>query len=219
MRIRDFGSLTDSFWSGLARWTKTQWQPTQTVHDPNPPLTLDHPPSADGEAASAIAVWVVPNADANATIARVTQAPVEVVLTEPSPTTYVTQGPVEVVIASTGDEQRVSQVLVETVQGQSATVRTSQVVSEVLIAQPEFTRLSQLLVEVLQPGIVESRVSQMVGEVLDAGQRAVRVSQVVVELLGKTSTYCGPPSLSPAALCGKPDVLAWLEWTVPMREN
>jgi len=47
----------------------------------------------------------------------------------------------------------------------------------------------------------------------------IRGSQTVVELLGKSSTYCGPPSLSPAALCGKHDVLAWLEWTVPMKEN
>jgi hypothetical protein len=33
------------------------------------------------------------------------------------------------------------------------------------------------------------------------------------------SSYCGPPSVTSAPLCGKPDVLAWLEWTVPMREN
>ena len=116
-------------------------------------------------------------------------------------------------------DTRVTQVVAETVQAQGATVRTSQVISEVLLALPEESRVSQVVVEVLMPTIVESRVSQMVGELLDAGQRPVRVSQIVVELLGKTSSYCGPPSLSPAALCGKPDVLAWLEWTVPMREN
>jgi len=116
-------------------------------------------------------------------------------------------------------ESRVTQVVAETVQAQTTTVRASQVVSEVLLAQPEFSRLSQLLVEVLQPGIVESRVTQLVVELLNAQVNSIRMTQLVVELLGKTSTYCGPPSLSPAALCGKPDVLAWLEWTVPMREN
>jgi len=151
---------------------------------------------------------------------RVTQGAVEVALDEDTAqAARISQGAVEVVMTSTGDAQRVTQVVAETVQAQGTTVRTSQVVSEVLLALPEFTRLSQLLVEVAMPGIVESRVSQIIGELLDAGQRSVRVSQLVVELLGKTSTYCGPPSLSPAALCGKPDVLAWLEWTVPMKEN
>lgn len=220
MRIPNWGNLTDDFWGGLARWTKFQWQPSTTTHDPNPPLTLDHPASMTAEAAAAIVRWIAPDAAAVAfSTAIVTQGPVETLLTETTVNARVTQGPVEVLMTSTGDTQRVSQVLVEAVQAQTATVRASQVVAEVLSAEPEFTRFSQLVVEVLMPGIVESRVSQAVAELVDAGQRPIRVSQVVVELLGKSSVYAGEPSLSPAVLCGKTDVLAWMEWTVAMRET
>ena len=220
MRIPNWGNLTDEVWGGLARWTKFQWQPSTTVHDPNPPLTLDHPASLTAEAAAAIIRWIAPNAAAVAfSTAVVTQGPVETLLTETTVTSRVSQGPVEVLMISTSDSLRATQVLVETVQAQTATVRASQVVVEVLGALPEESRISQIVVEILTPGIVETRVSQVIGELLDAGQRSIRVSQVVVELLGKTSTYAGEPSLSPAGLCGKSDVLAWLEWTVPMKEN
>lgn len=207
-------------------WTK-EWGPgTATFDDDTSPttdvtfsvagiyglrLTVD-----DGALTNSRVVTI--NAEQQAT-ARITQGPVETLLTETTVNARVTQGPVEVLMTSTGDTQRVSQVLVEAVQAQTATVRASQVVAEVLSAQPEFTRFSQLVVEVLMPGIVESRVSQAVAELVDAGQRPIRVTQIVVELLGKSSVYAGEPSLSPAVLCGKTDVLAWMEWTVAMRET
>ena len=110
---------------------------------------------------------------------------------------------------------RVTQLSGEALYAQTATVRASQVVAEILLPVMVGSRVSQIVAEILFPSAVESRVSQLVAELLDAGVHPQRVSQVVVELLGKSSTYCGLPSLSPAALCGKPDVLAWLEWTVP----
>jgi len=117
-------------------------------------------------------------------------------------------------------ESRVTQVVAEAVQTRTnTTLRLSQVVAELLIPLPVDTHVTQLLAEVLLTTLITTRASQLLAELLDAGQRHVRVSQIVVELLGKTSSYCGEPSLSPAPLCGKPDVLVWLEWTVPMKEN
>jgi hypothetical protein len=111
-------------------------------------------------------------------------------------------GPAEVLILSPGDPDYVTQVMAE-------------------VAFPTIieSRVSQVAVERLSPTVVESRVSQAMAEILNAASIDTRVSQFVVEMIGKTSIYCGPPSLSPAALCGKPDVQAWLEWTVPMKEN
>jgi len=97
---------------------------------------------------------------------------------------------------------RVSQATVEAAFGEAAAeARVSHAAAEVVIlTDNEPLRVSQVVAEILAPMAI-----------------ATRVTQIVVELLGKTSTYCGEPSLSPAALCGKPDVLAWLEWTVPMK--
>jgi hypothetical protein len=134
---------------------------------------------------------------------RVSQGAIEITLDEDTaPAARVTQGAVEIAIESTGDE-----------------LRTSQVMAEVAWPTIIVTRLSQFVVEILQPTVIESRVTQVIAELLDAGVHPIRVTQLVVELLGKSSTYCGPPSLSPAALCGKTDVLAWLEWTVPLKES
>jgi hypothetical protein len=150
---------------------------------------------------------------------RVSQGPVETLLTETTVTGRVSQGPVEVLMTDDANPARVSQVVAEALQRQTASVRVSQVVAELLAPVVVSTRVSQLIVELLTITVIESRVTQVIAELLDAGVHPIRVSQIVVELLGKSSTYCGIPTLSPAALCGKPDVLAWLEWTVPMKEN
>jgi hypothetical protein len=97
--------------------------------------------------------------------------------------------------------------------------RLTQLVVELLTPGVVASRVTQMVAELLTITVVESRTTQMVVELLNAQRNETRLSQFVIEVLGKTSTYCGPPSLSPAALCGKPDVLAWLEWTVPMREH
>jgi hypothetical protein len=152
--------------------------------------------------------------------ARVTQAPVETLLAEATVRARVTQAPVEVLILSPGDPQRLTQVLVETIDAdQTSTTRLSQAFVEVLTPTVVASRLTQALVELLTPTVVETRWTQTLAEIGLQGAFETRGSQTIVELLGKSSTYCGPPALSPAALCGKPDVLAWLEWTVPMREN
>jgi hypothetical protein len=117
------------------------------------------------------------------------------------------------------DPQRVSQVVAEVAQAQSSTVRISQVVTELLLTSVIESRLSQAVVELLLPVVIESRVSQAVVESLNAGTGNLRLSQYVLEVMGKSPHYCGVPSVSPSPLCGKPDVLAWLEWTVPMRES
>jgi hypothetical protein len=132
---------------------------------------------------------------------RVSQGPVETLLTETTIVARISQGAVEALILSPGDPLSVTQLI-----------------TEILAPAVYATRLSQIVAEVLYPTVIESRITQVLAELLDAGVRPSRVSQIVVELLGKSSTYCGPPSLSPAALCGKPDVLAWLEWAVPMKE-
>ena len=116
----------------------------------------------------------------------------------------VTQGAVEVALdEDTAQAARVSQGAVEVVMTDDA----------------NSARVSQLVAEVLSPVVAATRVTQIVAELLIPIVVAARITQIVVELIGKSSTYCGPPSLSPAALCGKPDVLAWLEWTVPMKES
>ena len=132
----------------------------------------------------------------------------------------VSQGAVETVLRETTINARVSQGAVEVVMTDDANpARVSQLVAELLIPSVVASRVSQLVAELLTLTVIESRTSQLVVELLNAGVTPLRMTQLVIELLGKTSTYCGPPSLSPAALCGKPDVLAWLEWTVPMKEN
>lgn len=133
---------------------------------------------------------------------RVSQGPVETLLTETTVTARASQGPVEVLMTDDANPARVSQV-----------------VAEMLSPVAVVARVTQLVAELLTPTVIETRTTQLVAELLDAGVHPIRVAQIVVELLGKSSTYCGPPSLSPAALCGKPDVLAWLEWTVPMKES
>jgi hypothetical protein len=135
--------------------------------------------------------------------ARVSQGVAEIALDEDTaPAARVSQGVAEVVIASTNDAQRVTQVVVE----YPVTLTTTE-------------RLSQLVAEVLSPVVVETRLTQLLLEIANGAVNETRVTQEVIELLGRTSTYCGDPSVSFATLCGKPDVLAWLEWTVPMKEN
>jgi hypothetical protein len=133
---------------------------------------------------------------------RVSQGPVETLLTVTGVAGRVSQGPVEVLMVTSSDAQRVSQI-----------------VAELLKPAVVATRVSQIVAEALTPTVVETRTTHLVAELLDAGVHPVRVSQIVVELLGKQSNYCGIPFLTPTALCGKPDVLAWLEWTVPTKEN
>jgi hypothetical protein len=133
----------------------------------------------------------------------------------------VTQGPIETAIVdSATSSARVSQSAVEVVMTDVANpARITQLVVELLTPGVVPSRVTQMVAELLTLTVIESRATQLVAEILNAQVTESRLSQLVVELLGKTSTYCGPPSLSPAALCGKSDVLAWLEWTVPMMEN
>lgn len=150
--------------------------------------------------------------------AAVTQATVEAPFGDATSAASVTQATTEVVILSDNDPQRVTQVVGELLQAQTAGLRATQVVAELLAPSVVATRVTQVVAELLSPVVIESRVTQALAEIADVATRDLRVSQIVVELLGKSSTYCGPPSLSPAALCGKADVLAWLEWTVPLRD-
>jgi len=113
---------------------------------------------------------------------------------------------------------RVTQVVTELLDAQTADLRVTQVVAETLHAQTAAIRTTQVVAEILRPNPMPCRITQVVAELLDAGMRRVRATQVLAEVLMKRSSYCGPPDISPAGLCGKPDVLAWLEWTVPMRE-
>lgn len=133
--------------------------------------------------------------------AHVSQAPIEAIVEEAVGNVRVSQAPAEVLLIDDANPMRISQV-----------------VSELLTISVFESRVSQFLAELLMITVVESRISQIAAEILNAQQSEVRLSQVVVEVLGKVSTYCGTPSLSPAALCGKADVLAWLEWTVPVKE-
>jgi hypothetical protein len=138
------------------------------------------------------------------TVGRVTQGAAEIGIDEDvTPAARVAQGAVEVVIESTGDAQRVTQVVVEYPFTRTATTE----------------RLSQLVVEVLSPVVVPSRLTQFLVEIANGAVNETRVTQEVVEILGRQSTYCGDPQVSFAPLCGKADVLAWLEWTVPMKES
>lgn len=152
-------------------------------------------------------------------IARATRGEVEAVFQEGTAAAAVTQAHVDTVILSPGDPQRVSQVLAEAANQTDSTVRLTQLFIEILTPTVVESRLSQALIELLTPTVVESRWTQALVELGLQGAFPTRGSQVVVELLGKKTAYCGEPSLSPAPLCGKPDVLAWLEWTVPMKEN
>ena len=138
----------------------------------------------------------------SAVVTRVTQGPVETLLTETTVAGRVSQSPVEVLILSPGDPLSMTQLVVERL---NPAVYASKV--------------SQVVAELMRMTVVETRTTQIVAEILNAQSTPTRVSQLVIEMLSKTSTYCGSPSLSPAALCGKPDVLAWLEWTVPMKGN
>jgi len=149
--------------------------------------------------------------------ARVSHASVETAFGEAAAEARVSHAAAEVVILTDNEPLRVSQVVGELVRSAVYGSRVSQVVAELLAPSIVSTVVTQLVAEVMYPTINPAAITQMVAELLDAGVHPVRVSQIVVELLGKSSTYCGPPSLSPAALCGKPDVLAWLEWTVPMK--
>jgi len=150
---------------------------------------------------------------------RVSQGPVETLLTDDGGASRVSQGPVEVLMTDDANPARVTQAVAEILQAQSASARLTQLVVELLSPVTVASRVTQMVAELLTLTVIESRHTQIVAEILDAQTRDLRLTQFVIEVLGKSSTYCGPPSLSPAALCGKPDVLAWLEWTVPMREN
>lgn len=134
----------------------------------------------------------------------------------------VSQGAVEVAVADTPSDASVSQAAVEVlfIHDPNAT-RLSQAVAEAALTRTAGSglRLSQVIIEVIRPGVIPARVSQMVVEVANAPMRPVRVSQHLVEVLAVMPTYCGAPTLSPAVLCGKPDVLAWLEWSVTMKET
>jgi hypothetical protein len=155
-------------------------------------------------------------------VARASQGPVEVALDEDTAqAARASQGPVEVALdEDTAQAARVSQGAVEVVMTDDANpARVTQLVAELLAPTVVVSRVTQLVAELLAITAIESRTTQLVAEILNVQVNPSRVSQVVVELLGKSSTYCGIPSLSPAVLCGKPDVLAWLEWTVPMKES
>lgn len=150
---------------------------------------------------------------------RVSQGPVETLLTETTVSGLVSQGPVEVLMTDIANPARVSQVVAEILQDQTASTRVSQVVAELLLPTVVQSRVSQIVAELMTPTVIESRVSQAVVEILNVQQNPTRVSQIVIEMLARVSVYAGDPAISTAGLCGKPDVLAWLEWTVPMREN
>jgi len=151
--------------------------------------------------------------------ARASQGPVETLLTETTVTSRVSQGPVEVLMIDDANPMRVTQAVAEILQAQTASARLTQLVVELLAPAVVASRVTQMVAELLTLTVIESRHTQLVVELLNAQANPTRLTQFVIEVLGKSSTYCGPPSLSPAALCGKPDVLAWLEWTVPMKEN
>jgi hypothetical protein len=161
---------------------------------------------------SANLTWATP-------IARATQATVETLREEPTASAAVTQAYADVVILSPGDPQRITQAVAEIAQAQTASLRVTQLVAELVTPTVTESRVTQIVAELLAITVIESRVTQALAEVANAGIGETRVSQFVIEMLGRTTTYCGPPSISPAPLCGKPDVLAWMEWTVPMREN
>ena len=135
-------------------------------------------------------------------VERVTRVDVDAAFGEATAPLNVTRADVEVVILSDNDPLRVTQLVVE-------------LLAPAVVA----SRVTQMVAELLTITTIESRHTQLVVELLNAQLNPTRLTQLVIEVLGKSSTYCGPPSLSPAALCGKPDVLAWLEWTVPMKEN
>ena len=150
--------------------------------------------------------------------ARVSQATVEAAFGEVTADARVSHASVETAFGEAAAEARVSHAAAEVViLTDNEPLRVSQVVAEILAPMVIATRVTQIVAELLTPTVIETRATQLVAELLDASTHPIRVTQIVVELLGKSSTYCGPPSLSPAALCGKPDVLAWLEWTVPMK--
>jgi hypothetical protein len=151
--------------------------------------------------------------------ARVTVAPVEAAVVEAAGQARATVAPVEVLMTDDANPARVTQAVAELLQKQTASTRLTQLVAELLSPTVVQTRVTQLVAELLTLTVIETRHTQLVAEILNAQTTPLRLTQMVVEMLAKTSTYCGEPSFTPAALCGKPDVLAWLEWTVPMKEN
>jgi len=137
------------------------------------------------------------------TVSRVSHAAVEAPYLPTSTDARVTQGAVETVYLPT-----------------DVGTRVSQLTTDVLFTRDDgATRLSQLVVEALLPVTVPARMSQIVAELTDGGNRALWMSQEVIELLGRFPSYCGDPSLGATSLCGKPHVVAWMEWTVERRES
>jgi len=68
---------------------------------------------------------------------RVSQAPLETLLTETTVTSRVSQGPVEVLMTDDANPARVTQIVVETLQAQSSPIRVTQLVAEILTKTPE----------------------------------------------------------------------------------
>jgi hypothetical protein len=154
------------------------------------------------------------------TVNRVSQGVVETAIASDATTAAnVSQGVVEVVMEDPDNPARITQAVAEILQAQTAQVRLTQLVTELLAATVVESRVTQLVAELLTLTVIESRTTQAVVEILNAKAAPALVTQLVIEMLAKTSTYVGPPAISTAGLCGKPDVLAWLEWTVPMRET
>ena len=153
------------------------------------------------------------------TAQRVSQGAVESLIAEAAGPARVSQGAVEALLIDDANPMRVTQEVAEIANAADGTTRLTQMAVEYVSPSVVASRITHAVVELLYPTIIESRVSHEIAELVDAKPGATRMTQFVIEMLGKTTTYCGDPSLSPSTLCGKPDVLAWMEWTVPMREN
>jgi len=151
---------------------------------------------------------------------RVSQGAAEVALDEDTAqAARVSQGAVEVAVLDPENPARITQAVAELVQAQSASLRLTQLVAELMAPSVVGSSVTQMVAELLTLTVIESRHTQTVAEIANAQIGDTRCTQFVIEMLAKVSSYCGTPALSPSPLCGKPDVLAWMEWTVPMREN
>lgn len=173
MRIPNFGSLTDSFWSGLACWTKFQWQPTLGAHDPDPPINL-------------LGIQIQPRTG-NLTITGNQQ------LVESSDTQL---QPLVGVLTLTGNTvgvqnlvlTQVSQVVVETV---SADIpgwgEVSQLVVEVATHWEVNNQIEQLVVEVADGSVSPQQLGQVVVEILELVKKFAPTSGVL-QITGNTPT-------------------------------
>jgi hypothetical protein len=150
--------------------------------------------------------------------ARVSQGSIDVAIDEDtSPAVRATQVPIDVAIISTNDAQRVTQLGAEYVNVNDAELRTTHLGIEYIAPAVVASRLTQLGIEYVMPNTVESRLSQLGMELTDAGTRALNVTQFGIEILGRSASYCGDPNVNFTTLCGKTDVVTWLDWTVTGR--